>query len=101
MNRKKGLRQGAARKRSAALSAQSAPAHDISSIWKTLPTSFHHMEIPAGFRSSPERALRLESAENTVGTRLAFRGATAFFFAHRVGETFPPPESPRPPRRKT
>ena len=86
---------------SAALSAQSAPAHDISSLWKTLPASFHQMKISQSLRSSPERALRLESAERAIGTGLAFRETTAFFFAHRDGETISPRSSFPPPRRKT
>jgi len=101
MNMDHGLRQRAARELSAASPMKTVPAHDISTLWKNLPTSFHHMEISACIRRFSGRAARLESAENTIGTRLAFREATAFFFAHRDGETSPLRETFLPPRRKT
>ena len=49
---------------------------------------------------SHEHTVRLESAGNALGTGLAFRGTTAFFFAHRDREGFLPLEHPRPPRWK-
>lgn len=86
MNGEKGARRIAVQQMPVASGpAGSLSADVISTGWKTRSVFFHGMETSLHRQSFPEDNIRLESAENAAGMRLAFRSATAFSPSMRRG----------------